>query len=107
MQKTNEHSEYIFNINNCILKTQVQSECWEYFRQIKEINYQNVLSLPFTSREKYKTFDDAEVQMFHFILDTFQVDEKEKLSIHEYLISKDPKMQDFISLRKDIEWKKN
>lgn len=45
--------------------------------------------------------------MFHFVLDTFKVDEEEKLSIHEYLISKDPKMQDFISLRKDIEWKKN
>ena len=84
---------------------QVQSECWKYFRQIKSINYQNVLSLPFTSRQKYQTFDDAEIQMFHFVLDTFQVDEKEKLSIHEYLISKDPKMQDFISLRQNIEWK--
>lgn len=106
MQKYSIHASYTFHVWKwSILTTEVQSEEWNFYWNIDKINHQDCSWPTRSSRANYNTFDDAEIQMFHFVLDTFQVDEKEKLSIHEYLISKDPKMQDFILLRQNIEWK--
>ena len=91
MQKYSIHASYTFHIWKwSILTTEVQSEEENFYWNIDKINHQDCSWPTRSSRSNYKSFDDAEIQMFVFILETFQIEEKEKTEILKYLCDKNP-----------------